>query len=79
MSGTDRALRRRELVREEARLKELEAQCERLRLRIAELRNEVQEKSEPFCLPVLYPSAKPTTSSEKIALFRGLFRGRRDV
>jgi len=48
MSGTDRALRRRELVREEARLKELEAQCDRLRLRIGELRNEVRARSEPF-------------------------------
>ena len=69
MSGTDRALRRRELVREEARLKELEAQCDRLRLRIGELRNELREKSEPFRLPVGYPSARPTTSSGKIALF----------
>ena len=46
MSGTDRALRRRELVREEARLKELEAQCDRLRLRIGELRNEVRPKKD---------------------------------
>jgi hypothetical protein len=72
-------LRRRELGREEARLKELEAQCDRLRLRIAELRSEVRESSEPFHPPVPYPSARPTTSSGKIGLFRQLFRGRRDV
>lgn len=50
-----------------------------LRARIGELQNELREKSEPFCLAVRYPSAKPTTSSGKIALFRELFRGRRDV
>jgi len=54
MSGTDRG--RQELVREEARLKELEAQCDRFRLRIAELRNEVQAKSEPVRLPIRFPS-----------------------
>lgn len=79
MNRRDRASRKRELVREEARLKELEAQCDRLRLRIAGLRSEVREIGEPFPEPVHCPPTGPTTSSEKIALFRELFHGRTDV
>lgn len=65
------------LVREEARLRDLEAQYRRAQSRVDELRQQVGECREPSS--ELLPVVQPRTSTDKIALFRTLFRGRTDV
>jgi hypothetical protein len=63
------------IAREEARLAELEVATEQARQRVSLLR-EQQRASVPEAKP---PTAPAMASSEKIALFRSLFRGRTDV
>ena len=72
-----------ELAREEARLAELKAEAEKASARVATLR---QEFDALGATEVQSPSAdgkqsivSPTTNTEKIALFRSLFSGRKDV
>ncbi len=82
MSEYQRALRD-ELARQEARLAELDAQESRVRARIAEIREELlapDGKEKPVASSsVVRDSSTPRTSSEKVALFQKLFRGRLDV
>jgi hypothetical protein len=67
----------RELALERERLKELESQSQSARERIDELRRQISECRESG--PGLHSPDTPHSSSEKIALFRALFRGRTDV
>ena len=77
MNRLDRVSLEEDLAREEARLRDLEAQCQRTRSRVEELRRQVGECREPSS--ELLPVAQPRTSTDKVALFRALFRGRTDV
>jgi superfamily II DNA or RNA helicase len=74
------------LEREEARLAEIDAEYQRVRQRVSELRAEISAAPGPQAspssasgLPLLPRVAAPRTSTEKVALFRELFRGRVDV
>lgn len=78
--------RRRELLdeleREEARLTELTAERDQTGRQIARLRAELSaldEADHAASLPSVQFSKTPRKSSEKVALFRQLFRGRIDV
>ena len=70
-----------ELAREEAKLTELTAEHERTGRRIAKLRAELSalDESTPAPLAQAQVTTTPRKSSEKVALFRQLFRGRIDV
>ena len=68
------------LAREEARLTELAAEREQTERRIANLRAELVALDESTPAPPTQSRmTTPRTSSEKVALFRQLFRGRLDV
>ena len=76
----------RQLEQEEARLAHLEAERGRVRERIAELKLRISGRGEKgssvgaeASSPEPPEESAPLTSSEKIALFRQLFRGRPDV
>jgi superfamily II DNA or RNA helicase len=72
-----------EIVREESRLADLNAEVEESSARLAALRNEFA--AEPPVQIVIPPKldsvmvAAPITNAAKVALFRSLFRGREDV
>ncbi|MCP5069848.1 MAG: DEAD/DEAH box helicase family protein [bacterium] len=75
-----------ELTREKAGLVDLDAQRDRARQRITELQAEISAASVPVApkspvasLPVAQETVARRTSSEKVRLFRELFRGRMDV
>jgi hypothetical protein len=71
-----------ELEREEARLTELTAERDQTGRQIARLRAELStldEADHAASLPSVQFSKTPRKSSEKVALFRQLFRGRIDV
>jgi hypothetical protein len=72
-----------ELAREEARLAELERQREATRRRMESLRAALARSPSPAstqpALPVITDVQVPTTPTEKVRLFRALFRGRDDV
>jgi len=72
-----------ELAREEERLAELDRQREAARSRVKSLREELAvlpaHQSYPSALPVITNAQAPTTSTEKIHLFRSLFKGRKDI
>jgi hypothetical protein len=77
MNRTDRASLEGDLVREEGRLRELEAQVTLARQKVDDLRRQVLVCREPS--PIFTPVVAPRTSADKITLFRSLFRGRTDV
>jgi hypothetical protein len=77
MNRLDRVSLEEDLAREEARLRDLEAQCQRYTVEGPRARRQVGECREPSS--ELLPVAQPRTSTDKIALFRALFRGRTDV
>ncbi len=77
MNRVDRTSLEQDLAREEARLRDVEALYQRAQSRVESLRRQVNECREPA--PKLLPVLRPRNSSEKIALFRTLFRGRTDV
>jgi hypothetical protein len=66
---------------EEARVARLETELKESRAALESLRAELSAgRLSPPTVPALTPSAPaPVTSSEKVALFRSLFRGREDV
>jgi len=72
-----------EIVREESRLADLNAEVGESSARLAALRNEFA--AEPPVQIVIPPKldsvmvAAPITNAAKVALFRSLFRGREDV
>jgi len=72
-----------ELIREEAHLAELERQREATRSRLEVLRAELVAFSpdEPAqsVLPIVTSALAPTTSGEKVRLFRARFKGREDI
>ena len=75
-----------ELACEKARLADLDAQRDRARQRIADLQGKISAASVPGASgtqatppPAVRETAVPRTSSEKVLLFRELFRGRMDV
>jgi len=72
-----------ELAREEARLAELDRQRESTRSRVESLRERlaVLPSSEPArsVLPVVTNTQIPATPTDKIRLFRALFKGREDI
>ena len=73
-----------EIAREEARLTELGEECDRLSRHIAELKGKLSsiEKTRsglPAQQTILPSTTAPSTSTEKVALFMDLFRGRSDV
>ncbi|MFN7973873.1 MAG: DEAD/DEAH box helicase family protein [Acidobacteriota bacterium] len=72
-----------ELRQEEARLAAIEERERHARQRVEALKAEIAEVGEPpsvrVQLPPAAPSAVPTTPSEKVALFRALFRGREEI
>ena len=70
-----------ELARAEARLTELTAERDQTGRQIARLRAELSalDESTPEPLAQVQASETPSKSSEKVALFRQLFRGRIDV
>lgn len=70
------------ITREEARVARLEKELEESRAALESLRTVLAAagRSSPPTAPALIPSSTaPVTSSEKVALFRSLFRGREDV
>src|SRR4051812_548776 len=67
-----------ELAREEARLAELNRQRETARSRVKALREELAVLPASS-LPVITNAQAPTTSTDKVHLFRSLFRGRKDI
>jgi superfamily II DNA or RNA helicase len=67
----------KEIAREEARLADLERQAEQARRRLVVLRSQPQPASPP--VTARHTEASSITPSEKVALFRSLFRGRSDV
>ncbi len=77
MNRTDRPSLEQALVREQARLRALEARYRQAQNTVDELRRRVNECREPS--PKLLTVVGPRTSSDKIALFRTLFRGRADI
>lgn len=72
-----------ELAREQARLNELERTRDETRAKIESLRLEFASasatKTSPSPPPPALAGKAPNTSSEKVKLFRSLFRGRTDV
>lgn len=81
MSAQERKTLLDALAREEARLTELTAEREQTNQRIAKLRAQLSALGVPktaSSTPVQVTTT-PRTSSEKVALFRELFRGRLDV
>jgi superfamily II DNA or RNA helicase len=71
---------RDEIAREEARLAALKAEAQRIETRLASLRTAEHPPSRQRVLPILAPPApRPSSTAEKIALFRELFRGRSDL
>jgi len=71
-----------ELRREEARLADLSREQEQVRARVERLRRELADSRESSTSDQTRQTelpARPNTPSEKIALFRSLFRGRGDV
>ena len=72
-----------ELTREEAHLAELERQRQAVRSRVDALRAELvalsAEKPAQNVLPVVIDAQATPTSTEKVRLFRALFRGREDI
>ena len=69
------------IAREEARVARLEKELEESRTALESLRTVLAAgRLPPPTAPVVIPSpTAPVTSSEKVALFRSLFRGREDV
>ncbi len=86
MSGRNRKKLQADLNAAEIRLSELEKESTSLRRLISRLRDQLaypdeqestgRQSADPRTTP---PTTHPRTSSEKIALFRSLFRGRTDV
>jgi len=69
-----------DLAREEARFAELERSLEASRARIAQLRADLERTTvAPSPHRLAATSSVPVTPSEKVGLFRSLFRGRDDV
>jgi len=71
---------RSEIAQQRARLNELEAERAAVENRLAELHGELREagrSSSP--LPIVPEPGAPRSKHEKVALFRSLFAGRRDV
>ena len=75
-----------EIAHEKARLADLDGQRERARRRVVDLQAELAAASMPGAsnsqaapLPVVRETAVPRAASEKVFLFRELFRGRMDV
>jgi len=77
MNRLDRESLEQDLAREEARLRDLEAEYKQAQSRVNSLRRQVGECRESA--PTLLPVVGPRTSSDKIGLFRTLFRGRTDI
>jgi len=71
----DRKIITEAIARDEARLVELEEERRALSLRLQELRSQIEALDQPEN----HSETTAFTPSEKIALFRGLFRGRTDV
>ena len=73
----------KELADEEARLADLSRQREVARSRVEALREELAilsaGQSPVSVLPVITNAQAPTTSAEKVHLFRSLFKGRKDI
>src|SRR3989442_586393 len=69
------------IAREEARVARLESELKESQAALESLRAELLAgRLSPPSAPALIPSAPvPATSSEKVALFRSMFRGRDDV
>ncbi len=71
------------IAKEERRVADLASEQEEARGRLRALHTELATlNSEPrtqLSLPASGPAVAPTTSADKIALFRRLFRGRHDV
>src|SRR5256712_9861867 len=69
------------IAREEARVARLESELKESRAALESLRAKLLAgRLSPPSAPALIPSAPvPATSSEKVALFRSMFRGRDDV
>src|SRR2546427_2109513 len=69
------------IAREEARVARLESELKESRAALESLRAKLLAgRLSPPSAPALIPSAPvPATSSEKVALFRSMFRGREDV
>ncbi len=72
-----------EIAREEERVAELRSELEEHSGRLSKLREELQSlNSDPFKIQpcaLSGPSTGPRSNSEKVALFRSLFRGREDI
>jgi superfamily II DNA or RNA helicase len=71
-----------DLIREEARLADLDRACEGARATIDSLRAELAAASAPTSsleVPRPSPRQTPQAPAEKVGLFRSLFRGRADV
>jgi hypothetical protein len=72
-----------DLAHEEARLADLDRQCEAARSRVEVLRTDLAalRAAEPprSVLPVVTSVQAPTTPAEKVRLFRTLFKGRQDI
>lgn len=69
-----------QIAAEQARLAALDEEREGARQRVEALRQSLAETPHPVGrLPVVASAAGPTTASEKVRLFRSLFRGREDV
>src|SRR3989442_6117605 len=69
------------ITREEARVARLEKELEESRAALESLRTELEAgRSSPPTAPALIPApTAPMTSTEKVALFRSMFRGREEV
>jgi len=71
------------IAEEESRLAGLEGEAEKARERLRALRSKLEtvvcEPHVPYTLPLATNIPAPTTSGEKIDLFRSLFRGRDDI
>jgi hypothetical protein len=74
---------RAQIAHEEAQLAEVQQQIEKTRARIEALRSELAALSSgprtAATLRIANASPAPTTSAEKVTLFRKLFRGREDI
>lgn len=77
MSESPEERLRRKIEQQQARLKDLEAERAAVQERLAELRSEQREATNR--LQVVHAPGAPRTKQEKVALFRSLFAGRRDV
>lgn len=67
------------IAREEGRIARLEQELAETRARLESLRTELSAPSPPSLLPLVSSSPVPDTAAGKVALFRSLFRGRKDI